>query len=111
MSENFISEAEVEQALHYLVSIATEAAQARANRLHVEEYRKVVKAQIMSEYAGQPIGAQERMAYADERYIAHLEAIKTAVFEDEKIRFLVDAAKVRIESWRTQSATERAMKL
>jgi hypothetical protein len=35
--------------------------------------------------------------------LAHLEAIKEAVYEDEKLRFLIDAAKAKISAWQTIS--------
>lgn len=111
MKMKFISEDEIDRALDYLRDNANVAAQARANRVYAEEYRKTVKAQIMKEHDALPISAQERNAYADPRYVAHLEAIKEAVFADEKHRFLLAAAQAKCDAWRTQQATERAMKI
>ena len=108
---NFITEEQVGGALDYLRDNASVAAHARANRIYVEEYRKTLKAQIMLEHAELTIGAQERNAYADPRYIAHLEALRDAVEADEKHRFLRSTAEAKIEAWRTQSSNERAMKL
>ncbi len=108
---SFISEDEVERALDYLRDDAGPAAQAKADRIYVEEFRKVMKAQIMKEHDEKPLGAQEREAYADERYIAHLDAIRDAVAADERHRFLREAASAKINAWQTQSANERAMKL
>jgi hypothetical protein len=107
----FINEQEIDRALDYLRDNANVAAQARANRIYMEEFRKTVKAQIMSEHDDLPVNAQERNAYADSRYIKHLEALKQAVYEDERHRFLLSAAEAKIEAWRTQQATERAMKI
>ena len=111
MKTSFISDAEVEAALDYLRDYAGEAAQARANRLHLEDYLRVVKAQIMRENQLLPLGAQEREAMADKRYIDHLSAIKEAVAIDEKHRFFLEAAKAKLDCWRTMAATERAHKL
>jgi hypothetical protein len=107
----FIHEQEIDRALDYLRDSATVAAQARANRAYMEEYRKVIKAQLMKEHGTSTVNAQEREAYSDPRYIAHLDALKIAVYEDEKHRFLLAAAEAKIDAWRTQQATERAMKL
>lgn len=107
----FINEQEIDRSLDYLRDNADAAAQARANRIYMEEYRKVIKSQLMQEYEQLPVNAQERNAYADPRYVAHLEALKTAIYEDEKHRFLLSAAEAKIDAWRTQQATERAMKL
>ena len=106
-----ISEDEVQKALDYLRDHAGEAAQARANRLHLEDYLKVIKANIMRENQLLPLGAQEREAYADPRYAAHLEVIKQAIEMDEKHRFLLEAAKAKLDCWRTLMATERAHKI
>jgi hypothetical protein len=107
----FITEQEIEKALDYLRDNAAAAAQARANRIYMEEFRKVVKAQIMEECNETATNAQERFAYADPRYTKHLDAMRTAIFEDEKHRFMLAAAQAKIDAWRTQQATERAMSL
>jgi hypothetical protein len=107
----FITESEVDRALDYLRDNADAAAKARAERIYVEEFRKTVKSQIMKEHNALPLAAQEREAYADVRYIEHLDALRSAVFADEKHRFLLAAASAKIEAWRTQSSNERAGKL
>lgn len=103
-----IEDRDIEQALDFLRDNAIPAAQARANRVYLDEYRKTLKAQIMKENAGLAIGAQEREAYADARYVSHLEAIKEAVFEDERFRFLIAGAEAKISAWQTQSRIHRA---
>lgn len=102
-----ISDAEVEKALDFMRDNATKAAHARADRAYVEEYRKILKGHIMRENARDPLGAQEAIAYADARYVAHLKAIKEAVFEDERLRFMLDAARAKLDAWQTQSANNR----
>jgi hypothetical protein len=106
-----ISENDIEKALHYLVNTADKAAAARANRIVVEEYRKVIKSEIMKRYAAMPIGAQEREAYADPAYREHIEAIREAVHKDESYRFLREAAGAKIEAWRSQQANARAQRI
>lgn len=110
-ARTFISDDEIDRALDYLRDSANEAAQARADRVYVEEYRKTIKAQLMKEHDGKSAVIQEREAYADRRYVTHLEAIREAVFKDERMRFLTAAAQAKIEAWRTQSSNERANKL
>lgn len=103
-----INEAEIDRALDYLRDNATTAAKARAERIYCEEFRKSLKAQIMKEHVLLPVAAQEREAYADERYVTFLDGLRVAVFEDEKHRFLLSAANAKIEAWRTMQANERA---
>lgn len=103
-----ISDTEAEKALDYLRDNATKAAQARANRIYVEEFRKTIKAQLMKESADLALGAQEREAYSDPKYVQHLNAIREAVEQDEYFRWMLSAAEAKLEAWRTQSATKRA---
>ena len=65
----------------------------------------------MKEHQHLPVGAQEREAYADERYAKHLEAMKIAIAQDEQNRFLRIAAEAKIEAWRSFSANHRAVKI
>lgn len=106
-----LSDDDIEKALLYLASNAQKAAKARADRIVIEEYSRVVKSQIMKEHGELPVSAQEREAYADPRYRQHLEAIREAVERDEYHRFLRDAASAKIEAWRTQSSNERANRI
>jgi len=98
-----ISQKDIEKALDFLRDSAEYAAQHRANRVYAEEYRKTLKAKLMSESADMPVNAQEREAYKNPDYVVHLEAIKEAVYEDEKIRFLIEAAKAKISAWQTMA--------
>lgn len=92
----------------YLRENARSAAQAKATRIYMEEYRKVVKAQIMRENGNVALGAQEAIAYADPRYIQHLKALQESVEKDEYNRWMMTAAEAKIEAWRTQQANARA---
>ena len=103
-----ISEDDVEKAVEYLRENARRAGQAKANRIYMEEYRKVVKSQIMRERDNSALGAQERDAYSDSRYIEHLKALEAAIEKDEYNRWMMTAAEAKIEAWRTQQANARA---
>lgn len=102
-----ITESDAEKALDYLRDNASKTAAARANRIFVEEYRKTIKAKIMKEHGSLPLGAQEREAYSDERYIQHLEAIREAVEADEHHKWMMEAASAKISAWQTQSRNSR----
>lgn len=103
-----IVEEDVERAIEWMVSHAGKAAEARATREYVEQFRKVLKAQIMKEHASSPLGVQEREAYADARYVTHLEALREAVERDERMRWLMTAAETRVSAWQTQQRGMRA---
>ena len=102
-----ITDEQIEAAVDYLRDSADACAKKRAERLYLDEYTRALKSLIMSEHLAEPLGAQERQAYSDIRYRNHLEALKLAIYEDEKGRFLRDAAEAKIRAWQTQSATER----
>jgi len=106
-----ITDGDVEKAIDFLRDSARDAAQSKANRIYLDEFRKSLKSMLMKEHAGLSIGAQEREAYSDPRYLEHLEAIKIAVERDEQNRFLRVAAEAKIEAWRSFSANHRAVKI
>ena len=104
-----ITDAEIEKSVDYLRDNARKAAQAKAERIYLEEYRKVVKALLMREVASESLGGQEARAYADKRYTTHLEALQGAVERDEYHRWMMVAAQAKIEAWRTQQSTQRVL--
>jgi hypothetical protein len=104
-----ISDLDIERAIDYLRDNAGKAAKARAEREYLDEYRKVVKAQIMREHDNKPLGAQESIAYADPRYIEHLKVMKAAIETDEYHRWARTAADAKLSAWQTQSANKRIL--
>lgn len=106
-----ITEQEVEAAVDWLRDTAQEAAQKRAERLYLDEYRKVLRAKLMKQHMDLLVSAQEREALADPKYAEHLQALKIAIDEDEKMRFLRVAAEAKIEAWRSMNANHRAIKV
>ena len=96
-----ITQRDIEKALDFLRDSAEAAAVNRSNRVYMEEFRKSLKAQLMSDNIDMAVNAQEREAYKNVEYITHLEAMKEAIYEDEKLRFLIEAAKIKISAWQT----------
>ena len=105
-----MSEIDPQAAVDYMVAKAGEYAQAEANKVYMEEMRKTIKAEQMieAEALGHKTAAmQEREAYASEKYIRHLELLRTAVEERERLRWMLIAAQARIDVWRSQNASNR----
>ena len=106
---------DAERALDWLSDHADEAAECRAARVQLEEFSKALKAQLMTEYVtsnpDSPVNAQERYAMSHTRYQQHLEGLGEAVKRDERMRWLRDTAFARIDVFRTQESTKRALKL
>ena len=106
-----ISEEDVQKAVDWLRDNAVACAKARATRIYLEEYRKSIKALLMSKYQDLSVSAQERESYAHDDYISHLKTLKEAIYQDERLRFFRASAEVKIEAWRTQQANIRAIKI
>lgn len=100
---------DIDKAFNFLRDYADDAAKARAERLYLDEFSKSLKSIIMREHPLLAVNAQEREALADERYLSHLKGLKQAIYEDEKIRYLMSAADTKCEVWRTMQANERAI--
>ena len=107
MSDNLI---DPNQAIDFMIAKSGEYAQARANRIYVEEMRKTLKAELCKtalHHGFEAVNAQEREAYSDPNYKAHLMAIKQAVEAEERLRWLIVAAQARIDVWRSLEASNR----
>ncbi len=95
-------------AVDYIIKHASQFADAKAQRVYLEEFRKSKKAILMKQSIEAALGAQEREAYAHPEYQELLLAIKQAVQIEEKLRWDLIAAQARIEIYRTQQANLRA---
>lgn len=96
-------------ALDFIRDNATRLAQAKANRVYLDEFRKTLKARLMKSSGQEAIGAQEREAYAHDSYAQHLLALQSAVEEEEALRWLMVAAQAKIDVWRSLNASNRAI--
>lgn len=108
-----MSEREIDPmaAVEYMIAKSGEYAQAKANRIYCDEYRKSLKSLLMKQAMVEghnAANAQEREAYAHESYLAHLKALQAAVEAEEKLRWMLIAAEARIEVWRSQEASKRS---
>lgn len=96
------------KAVDYIIQNAPKFAQARADRIYLEEFRKSKKALLMKASPETSAVAQERDAYAHADYIKLLNGLRAAVETEETLRWNLVAAQARVEIWRTQEASNRA---
>jgi len=101
-------EIDIFKCLDYIRDNAKKYAQAKANRVYLEEYRKSLKAVLMASQIADTVNAQERYAYAHPDYTLLLEGIKEAIEAEENLRWKLIAAQAKIEVWRSLSASQRA---
>lgn len=96
-----------QRAVDFIRDSARPLAQAKANQIYLEEFRKTLKAMLMRESKEKAISAQEADAYAHPRYQDHLLAMKEAVEIAETLRWQMVAAQARVEVWRSQESSAR----
>ncbi len=96
------------RAIEFLIKNADQYAKAKATRIQLEEYRKSLKSILMQKSGESAIGAQEREAYAHQDYIDHIKALALAVEAEEALRWKIEAARLRVDVWRSQEASNRA---
>lgn len=96
------------RALDFIRDNAEKYAIAKANVTYMTEYRKTVKAMLMNECSAKTQSEKESYAYAHQSYIAHLESLRHAVEEAERLRWLMVGAEAKIEVWRSLESTARA---
>jgi hypothetical protein len=95
------------QAIDYILKNSEQFAQAKAERIYLEEFRKSKKALLMQKHREESIGAQEREAYAHPEYKELLEGLKQAIEREEKLRWDLVAAQARVDVWRSLEASNR----
>lgn len=95
------------KAIDFLLKNAEKYAQAKAERVYIEEFRKSKKALLMAESTEPAANAREQYAYSHPDYIQMLQALKEAVKVEESLRWQQIAAQLRVEVWRSQEASNR----
>lgn len=96
------------KAIDFIIENGRKFAQAKANRVHLDEFRKSKKALLMNQSTETTVNAREQFAYSHPEYIQVLEGIKQAVEVEEELRWMLVAAQARVEVWRSQEASNRA---
>lgn len=100
----------MEQVIEFLLKNAGKYAKAKSERIYLEEFRKSKKALLMQEAELKGVttaSGQERDAYASHEYRELLEGLKEAVEIEEKLRWQLIAAQMKVDIYRTESANNR----
>jgi hypothetical protein len=98
------------KAIDFIIANAPKYAKAKSERIYLEEFRKTKKALLMKvalEAGYESAAAQEREAYADIQYQQLLMGYAAAIEQEETLKWMLTAAQMRSEVWRTESANER----
>ena len=94
-------------AVNFIYTNAPIFAQAKANRVYLEEFRKSKKALLMGECVEKAVNAREQYAYAHDDYLNLLEGLKAAIEVEETLKWQMTAAQARIEIWKTEEYSNR----
>jgi predicted acyltransferase (DUF342 family) len=95
-------------AVDHILRNAEKFAKAKAERVYIEHFRKSLKGILMKRSMETAIGAQEREAYAHPDMVKLLEGLRAAVEIEEKLKWDITAAEMRVDIWRTEQANNRA---
>lgn len=101
---------DIEHTLTFLRNNAEAYAKAKSERVYLEQFRKSKKALlcIEAQKSGLKTGQErEAYAYSHKDYIELLEGLKVAVEEEERLKLMVESARLRVEVWRTENANAR----
>ena len=104
-----ITEAEVENSCEFLRTNAKHLAKAKAERCYLEEFRKSKKAILIQQATQGTAQSKEAFAYSHPEYLIVLQGLKKAVETEERLRWLMVESQTRIEIWRSQESTNRAI--
>jgi hypothetical protein len=96
------------KAIQFIIDTAPLYAQAKANRVYLEEARKSIKAKLMNNSPETVLGKQESYAYSHPDYLELLQGLKVAVEEEVKLHWMLQAAMARVETWKATQYTQRA---
>jgi hypothetical protein len=94
------------KAIEYIQRESKNYADALAQANYLERYLKTKKAELMGEEVGS-LGAKEAFAYAHRDYVSLLEALRTAENTKEHLRYMLDAAKLKIEVFKVLEYNKR----
>ena len=95
------------RAVDYIIHNAAKFAAAKAERCFIEEYRKSKKALLMGESTAKSAVEREQHAYASDDYIVLLHGLKAAIETEERLKWELIGAQLRVDIWRSQEASNR----
>ncbi len=97
------------KALMTLAKCGPEFAEAKAQRVALEEGLRTVKALQMTQSDAASVAAKEIEAYASQPYRDAVAGYAAAVEREETLRWRLVAAQAAIECWRSLEASNRRM--
>ena len=98
------------RAIEFILEQAPRFAEAKAQRVYIENFLRTKKALLMKEAMAKGIDsgvAQEREAYAHPEYQELLLGLQVATEREEALKWKLIAAQMKSDIWRSEQASER----
>ena len=98
------------KAIEFILEQAPRFAEAKAQRVYIENFLRTKKALLMKEAMAKGIDsgvAQEREAYAHPEYQELLRGLQVAIEQEETLLWKLRAAQMKSDIWRSEQASER----
>jgi len=93
--------------IDFILENAGKYATAKGELAQLETFKSSLKAIMMQKSCEQTIGAQEREAYACQEYQDLCKAIGVATENAEKLKWELEAARLRHATWQTLEVSNR----
>lgn len=97
------------KAVEYIMKHSAEFAKAKSERVYIENFLRSKKSLLMAQAKATTVSGAEAEAYAHPDYVVLIEGLKVAVEQEEKLKFMLLAAQLKVDIWRTEQATNRAI--
>lgn len=94
-------------AVDFIIQNAGAFAKAKAERVYIETFLRSKKSLLMNASTGKTVSEREQHAYAHPEYIQLTEGLRAAVEVEEELKWRLEAARIRVEVWRTKEASNR----
>ena len=107
--EKAMNQIDPHKAIEYIIENAGKFAQAKADRVYLENFLKVKKAEIITKSNESSVARAENYALAHPDYKIILDGLKIATMKEEHLKWWLLAAQARIDVWRTEEASNRGI--
>ena len=103
------TEESANRARRFIYEKSVDFAQAKANRIYLEQFLKSKLAILMSESSETTMTGKEMDAKKHQDYLNLLYGLKEAVAAEEELKWKLISAQLAVEIYRTESANNRAI--
>ena len=104
-----ISNKDIEDELQKIEEIAPQYATAKALSFQAQEWKKTQRSILYSQAVGKTVADKEHWVAVQSAVAVANEGIAAAISNEEKLRWDLKQAELKIEIWRTQQAFARLL--